>query len=830
MRSFASFLLCFLVFSACLAGCSSAEPPIDAGSSQQALILAPTPANTPLAVPLFQGGDPLFANLTVPADAPSKGMWSATQAWPLNGLHSVLLPNGKVLTYGTPTGDAATQDGRYYDVWEPSRGFTAASHQSSYNAAQANSFCSSSAFLANGTLLVSGGNAPLDSTEYQAASGATATSVYKMADERWYGTLITLADGRPLMLGGSTPYGALRAYQDPGAAVNAGTVSMTPEVYTPGAGWQSLFGAYSREAFGPDFHRYWYPRSWVSPTTGEVFGISSETMWFLNPTGDGSVRVAGSFKTGVDATAKPNIGPTSSAVMFAPGRILQVGGNGYHDGHATPSSASATVIDITGDTPVVTDTTPMSFARQWPSTTVLPDGRVLVTGGTRFGNNGGADAVYEAELWNPSTGTWQVGAKAAQVRVYHSAAILMPNGTVLSTGGGAPGPVNNLNAELYYPPYLFKSAGAGAVLAPRPLLTGINALQFSYGGIIELDSVDAASIAKVVLIGASAVTHSFNTTQRYVPLDFSRSGDRLTAALPTSAYPAPPGYYVVYAIDANGVPSPGVLIALGADTAPPPVPTKLPRGATITLNSANMAGYSLATDASGLANLKQLTSTSTATEQATAQFVVRDGLADTSCVSLESVASAGQFLRHQGYRLKLGTNDNSALFKADATFCPETGLSGSGISLRSKNFPANALRHRALDLWIDPVPSPLDATFAGDASFSVSLPLPTLPQVTAPPLLVGATAQYAPNVAIAGAQHSWSFGDGATSAVSNSPATSHAFATKGSFLVTWNVQLADGRRLTKTFLQAVYPALAPGAPRASSSMALEPRGAGKPRL
>ena len=830
MLRFVSLSLCSLGLSALLAGCSAAESPVDAGSIQQAIILDPTPTGTALAVPLFQGGDPHFANLTVPADAPTKGMWSATQAWPLNGLHSVLLPNGKVLTYGTPTGDAATQDGRYYDVWDPSRGFAAASHQSSYNAAQANSFCSSSAFLANGTLMVSGGNSPLDSTEYQASSGATATSAYKLADERWYGTLITLADGRPLMLGGSTPYGALRAYQDPGAAVNAGTVSMTPEVYTPGVGWQSLFGAYSREAFGPDFHRYWYPRSWVSPTTGEVFGISSETMWFLNPTGDGTVRVAGAFKTGVDATSKPNIGPTSSAVMFAPGRILQVGGNGYHDGHATPSSALATVVDITSDPPVVTETAPMSFARQWPSSTVLPDGRVVVTGGTRFGNNGAADAVYDAELWNPSTGTWQLGAKAAQVRVYHSAAILLPNGTVLSTGGGAPGPVNNLNAELYYPPYLFRAAGAGAELAPRPLLTGINALQFSYGSIIELDSAEAANVSKVVLIGASEVTHSFNTSQRYVPLDFTRSGDRLTAVLPTSAYQAPPGYYVVYVVDAAGVPSPGVLVAVGADTAPPPVATKLPRGANVKLNSVNMVGYSLATDAAGLATLKQLTASSTAADEASAQFVVRDGLADSNCVSLESAANAGQFLRHQAYRLKIGSNDNSALFKADATFCPEAGLSGTGISFRSKNFPANALRHRTLDVWIDPVPAPVDATFAGDASFTVSLPLPTLPQVAAPPILVGSTAQYAPNVAISGAQYSWTFGDGAASAVSTSPATSHAFTATGSYLVTLKVQLADGRSLTKTLLQAVYPPLAAGAPRASSGMALEPRGTGKPRL
>src|SRR5690606_29291188 len=155
------------------------------------------------------------------------------------------------------------------------------------------------------------------------------------------------------------------------------------------------------------------------------------------------VRVAGDFKTGVSADTRPNVGPTSTAVMFAPGRILQVGGNGYYDGHPTPSSAQATVIDINGADPVLTETAPMSVGRQWANATVLPDGKVVVTGGTRRANNGGSDAVYHAELWDPATGTWTDGASAAVVRVYHSAALLMPNGTVLSTGGGAPGPVNN---------------------------------------------------------------------------------------------------------------------------------------------------------------------------------------------------------------------------------------------------------------------------------------------------------------------------------------------------------------------------------------------------
>jgi YVTN family beta-propeller protein len=813
----------------CAAGPSESGSAAESGRAAALALTVSDPA-TPLAVVLPQTTDPLLSGLTIAANAPSVGMWSATQAWPLNGLHAVLLPNGRVLTYGTPTGAAATQDGRYFDVWDPGQGFAAVSHRTTYRAEQVNSFCSSATFLADGRLLVSGGNSPLDSSEFTPADGSVTSALSHLADERWYGTMLTLRDGRPIMLGGSTPYGALRAYQDPLAAINGGTVSMTPEVFEAGSGWRSLFGAYSREAFGPDHHRYWYPRAWVAPS-GELFGISSEKMWYLDPTGDGVVRVAGDFKTGVDSLTRPNIGPTSAAVMFAPGRVLQVGGNGYHDGHATPSSALATVVDINGPSPVVSETAAMNFPRQWPSATVLPDGRVAVTGGTRFGNNGGTDAVYEAELWNPASGSWTIGPRAAQVRVYHSAAILMPNGVVLSTGGGAPGPVNNLNAEIYYPPYLFRTtAGGGAELAPRPTLTAVSALRADYGASVEVDLASGDSGSKVVLIGASSVTHSFNTTQRRLELAFTQVGSRMAVAMPASANQAPPGYYVLFVLDAAGVPSNGVILALGSGTAAPPVPSLLPRGNRVLLASANLPDYAVSTDAAGLGTLKRIGQTPTPAETAGAEFWVRDGLSDSKCVSLESAATPGQWLRHQAYRLKLAANDGSDLFKNDATFCPEVGLSGTNLTLRSKNFPGRVLRHRTLELWIDPVAN--DTTFTLDATFMLrAVPRATLPSVSAPPVLLGTQVSYAPAVNDPGAQYSWDFGDGtAPSGLSTSALVSHLYGATGIYLVTLTARAVDGIKTTKTFAQAVYPPAVSGAPRASSGLLLEPRTGAAARL
>jgi YVTN family beta-propeller protein len=821
----AAMLVSSMVMLACGTSGSSGPESFETTQATTEALSITDPA-TPLAVSLPPSADPLTTGLTVPADAPQKGLWSATQPWPLNGLHSVLLPNGKVLTFGTPTGNASTQDGRYFDVWDPAQGFASASHQTSFQAERVNSFCSAAAFRLDGMLLVSGGNSPVDSNVFSPASGAVATSQFRLADERWYASLITLASGQLLTIGGSTPYGGLRAYQDPNTYATNGVISMTPELYDSSTGWRSLFGAQSRDAFGPDHHRYWYPRAWVAPN-GQVFGISSEKMWYLNPTGDGSVTVAGAFKTGVDATTRPNIGPTSAAVMFAPGRILQVGGNGYYDGHPTPSSALATVVNISGATPVVTETAAMSFARQWPSATVLPDGRVVVTGGTRYGNNGGTDAVYAAELWDPSTGTWLVGASAAQIRVYHSAAILMPNGAVLSTGGGAPGPVNNLNAELYYPPYLFRAAaGGGAELAPRPQLSAISALDVAYGAQLDVDLATAAAISKVVLIGASSVTHSFNASQRRQELEFLQQGGRLAVGVPASANEAPPGYYLLFVIDANGVPSRAVIISLGTAAPEPPQPALLPRGSVVSLIAASAPDYSAATTTAGLG---VIASTAT-TDPLRTQFIVREGLADASCVSLEAVGQAGQLLRHQAYRLKLGTNDGSETFKNDATFCPEAGLDGFGVTLRSKNYPDRVVRHRNLELWIDPVVA--DPVFVADATFEPEFVAPVVTPVVAPVTTSsGAVTYNAASTYPGSLEYQWSFADGSgNSGYSSSPTVSHTFPGPGVYQVTLSVRSPDGSVATTQFVQAIAAPAVAGAPSSSSNIAVEARAGQSARL
>jgi hypothetical protein len=253
--------------------------------------------------------------------------------------------------------------------------------------------------------------------------------------------------------------------------------------------------------------------------------------------------------------------------MYDLGKILQVGGNGYYNDWKSPSSAAATVIDITGigqGRVTVADTQPMANPRQWGNATVLPNGQVLVTGGSRYADQGGDNAVLPAETWNPATGRWTVGASSALYRGYHSTALLLPDGAVLTAGGGIPGPLTNRNAQIYYPAYLFRQQGAGSVLATRPRIVSIETLTPGYAKTLGVQIADGSDVAEVSLIASGSVTHSFDSNQRRLKLAFQRTASGVSVTLPASANLAPPGYYQLALVNAAGVPSPAVIVALGA--------------------------------------------------------------------------------------------------------------------------------------------------------------------------------------------------------------------------------------------------------------------------
>jgi galactose oxidase-like protein len=136
-------------------------------------------------------------------------------------------------------------------------------------------------------------------------------------------------------------------------------------------------------------------------------------------------------------------------------------------------------------------------------------------------------------------------------RLYHSTALLLPDGRVVVAGGGRFGNVagdsnDHLDAEIYSPPYLFK--GARPVVGSAPTLV-------SLGSSFSIASPDAARIASVALMRLGSVTHHFNQGQRLLRLSFQQVGTTLLVQAPSSANDALPGDYMLFIIDTNGVPS-----------------------------------------------------------------------------------------------------------------------------------------------------------------------------------------------------------------------------------------------------------------------------------
>jgi Domain of unknown function (DUF1929)/Bacterial Ig domain len=158
---------------------------------------------------------------------------------------------------------------------------------------------------------------------------------------------------------------------------------------------------------------------------------------------------------------------------------------------------------------------------------------------------------------------------------YHSTALLLPDGRVLSSGGGICGTCDHVgylakNAEVFTPPYLFKKDGSGQ-LAPRPVITGAPGT-VSHGTSFQITTPDAASIRKVGLIRLGSQTHSVEMEQRHVPLSFTAGNGTLTASVPANMHTAVPGVYMLFIVDSAGVPSVASMVALDSAAPPPPPP------------------------------------------------------------------------------------------------------------------------------------------------------------------------------------------------------------------------------------------------------------------
>ncbi len=495
-----------------------------------------------------------FSREAVAAGSSKLGAWSSglglplsRSSWPLIPLHAVLLGDGRLLTYGTD-GNGKQTGYFIYDIWDPHAGLNPESHMTLPNTTRTDIFCSAQIVLPqNGNVLIAGGDnwtgtsttntGNNNSNIFYPGANTLGQDGTTMNRPRWYASTMTLPDGRTYIQGGTG------GEDHPEVRDSAGTFRLLD-----GADTSSLY--------------FFYPRNRVAPN-GLVFGYSDLSMYYVDPNangGNGSLTPAGTM---------PSDGPsgaTSCDVMYAPGRILRCGGgsNTYAEkpGSGSPTQAknAAAVIDINGAMPTYKKMPSMPLALHWASATVLADGDVVVTGGSAIPNQL-TGVNTSALLWKADTGGWTRGAQSTAdvARLYHSIALLLPDGTVLCGGGGAPGPQTNLNVEIYYPPYLFTSSG---VFAPRPTITSTPGV-VSYGENFGVGVETPATVRRVTFIKTSSVTHSCNFEQRFMDLSFTPTANGLTVQAPSSAALAPPGNYLLFVINNQGVPSVANIVQIG---------------------------------------------------------------------------------------------------------------------------------------------------------------------------------------------------------------------------------------------------------------------------
>lgn len=471
------------------------------------------------------------------SEAYEKGKFDLLHDWPIMPIAMMLMPDGRVLAYGTD--EQGKQSGEmYYAVWDPKVGTGADAFETLPNITGTDIFCAGQALIpSTGHGLLVGGDSIVNGKRNYATADVnifdpstdTLISQPSMAYKRWYATAVTLPNGEHVVLGGRNDRNFAGTSLIPATVA---TYSPTPEVRDAGGNWRTLDSASSDFAYGAEYNSWFYPRAWLNPQGGVFILNNKGEMYNLDVSDAGTLT---KYTSEVDAYGSQG----HPATVFAPGRILSIRKKGV-----------AVVVDINGAEPVISSGGTLSKDRRYGNATVLADGRVWVSGGSTTRNDLDG-VVLESEIWDPNTGNWTLAASAATARLYHSTAILLPDGTVATGGGGAPGPLTQMNGEIYHPPYLIKKNGD---LAFRPK---IKFAPSTIGWNEEFSVQSNSIITRITLVRLGAVTHTFNNEAGFFDLPISEIGvsRTVTALSPATANIAPPGYYMLFVWNKWGRPS-----------------------------------------------------------------------------------------------------------------------------------------------------------------------------------------------------------------------------------------------------------------------------------
>ncbi|MEE4544426.1 galactose oxidase early set domain-containing protein [Streptomyces sp. V4-01] len=485
--------------------------------------------------------------------------------------HIALLPTGKVLLFSfesveeNPQKEPAPTDvigrqnaGRAY-LWDPAAGTGLDAFKAvpppvvdmpdgTNEPRPAPFFCAGHSYLPNGMVGVFGGN-----LGGNGGTGAKLALIFDpwtetwhrqqdMSVGRWYPTVVTGADGRQVIMSGQSELG----WGTPTPVVERFPAAGTPVSYDPRRAPDGV--AVDRWKTDAPY-RMDYPHLF-SLNDGKIYGFGrdADQQWVFDPADESRKQLPdrpdGGLRNYGSAVELPNgtAGPDS---------VLVLGGN-RNDRNTYLFSGGKW-----------TTSTPRAFGRTQDDTLILPNGNLFTVNGSYdirdYGNgpyNPNADLKYRQTELRDADGHWRLGPVQRLPRGYHSNAVILPDGRIMVTGDELQQIANNpdiksgLNGtiEIYEPPYLHQG--------PRPVLTRVPAGPVGYDAGITVRTSTPSQVSRAVLVAPITSTHAVDTSQRHLDLRITgRSGGNLVLRTPPSANAAPPGFYMLFLLDAKGVPS-----------------------------------------------------------------------------------------------------------------------------------------------------------------------------------------------------------------------------------------------------------------------------------
>jgi len=531
------------------------------------------------------------------------GQWSAPIDWNVTAIHSILLPDETVMTFGTFGIDKKENDkdirsnkkitltdgrelerdsgshqwrghdvnsGIDFDIWDPKKGVGDNSHILFKQPVVMDAVCSVVRVLDNNRVFILGGNKNPDTnlpdTQNQTMIYDVLNKKFSLSNnlnfKRWYASVVITGDEKMFIFGGED--------------VTNEKLSTIPEMIdlkNIDQGWQVLEQADSNDLFGnKDADEWNYPRTFLS-SDGNIVGISYNKTWVMDVNNNYRVMKTGEIplvKSGISKVlehSNPNfddhkkdnlklltigsaVGSTNSVVMIEKDKILVFGGR--QKGEEYSPSNKVFLIDFSDSfKPQIKELKSMNFARSNGNATIMPDGNIFLNGGHSYTDL--EFSVFTPEIYNPNAQTTKEMSNSYFRRNYHASSLLLPDGRILTAGGDV------WNAEIFYPPYLFaKNINDKTVLAKRPQIVNLDK-DIKRGEKVEIEV--NGEISKVSLISTGSTTHAQGSESKFRNINFTKvSNDKIEIKLDNNSNNLQNGTYLLFVLNSKGTPSEGKIV------------------------------------------------------------------------------------------------------------------------------------------------------------------------------------------------------------------------------------------------------------------------------